>query len=67
MKTGVEVTFDDLARTLRALAHDLADRAEAGYRLGMRQGDFGRADRLKVGTMLERGLERGESHDSARR
>ncbi|MGN6772249.1 MAG: hypothetical protein ACTHJQ_20720 [Rhizobiaceae bacterium] len=33
MKTGVEVTFDDLARMLRSLAHDLADEVEAGYRL----------------------------------
>lgn len=64
MKTGVEVIFDDLARTLRSLAHDLADRAEAGYRPRMRQsGDFRRADRLKAMTALDT----GESHDSAGR
>ncbi len=64
MKRGVEITFDDLARTLRALAHDLADQAEAGYRPSMRQGgDFRRVDGLKVETALER----GESHDSAGR
>lgn len=64
MKTGVEVTFDDLARTLRALAHDLADQAEAGYRPSMRQGDdFSHVDAPKVETALERGA----SHDSAGR
>lgn len=64
MKTNIEVTVGDLARTLRALAHDLADRAEAGYRPRMRQsGDFRRADRLNIGPVLEK----GESHDGAGR
>jgi hypothetical protein len=64
MKTGVEVTFDDLTRMLRSLAHDLADEAEAGYRPRTRQsGDFHDADGLKVATALER----GESHDGAGR
>ena len=64
MKTGVAMTFDDLARTLRALAHDLTDQAEAGYRPSMRpSGDFRRVDGLKVGTALDR----GESHDGAGR
>jgi hypothetical protein len=64
MKTGVEITFDDLAKTLRSVAHDLADQAEAGYRSRMRQGgDFRRADGLKIGTALDR----GESHDGAGR
>ncbi|MDN5928910.1 MAG: hypothetical protein L0I29_17735 [Hyphomicrobiales bacterium] len=64
MKTGVEVTFDDLARTLRALAHDLADQGEASYRPPMRRGGaFRRVDGPKVETALERGV----SHDSAGR
>jgi hypothetical protein len=64
MKAGVEVTFDDLAQTLKALAHDLADEVEAGYRSRMRQGsDFRRADGLKIGTALDK----GESHDRAGR
>jgi hypothetical protein len=64
MRTNVEVTFDDLARTLRTLAHDLADQAEAGYRPRLRQsGDFRRAERLKIGPVLER----GEGHDRAGR
>jgi hypothetical protein len=64
MKTGVEVTFDDLARMLRSLAHDLVDQAEAGYRPRTRQGDGNRrVDGLKIGIALER----GESHDGAGR
>lgn len=64
MKTGVEVTFDDLARMLRSLAHDLADEVEAGYRLRARRSDrFRGADGLDVGATLER----GKSHDGAGR
>lgn len=64
MKTSAELTFDDLAGALRALAHDLADRAEAGYppRAG-RDADFRHADGLKVGPALDK----GESHDGAGR
>jgi hypothetical protein len=64
MKAGVAMTFDDLARTLRALAHDLADQAEAGYRPSVRpSGDFRRVDGLTAETALERGV----SHDGAGR
>jgi hypothetical protein len=64
MKAGVEVTFDDLMRMLRSLAHDLADEAEAGYRLRARRSGGSRsADGLKVATVLER----GESHDGTGR
>jgi hypothetical protein len=64
MKMSAELTFDDLARTLRALAHDLADRAEAGYVLRSRsRADFDQADGLEVGPALDR----GESHDRAGR
>jgi hypothetical protein len=64
MKTGVEVTFDDLARMLRSLAHDLADEAEAGYRPRVRRsGNLRGTNGLKAATALER----GESHDGTGR
>jgi hypothetical protein len=64
MKMSAELTFDDLAGALRALAHDLADRAEAGYLLRTRShAGFHNADRLEV----KPALDRGESHDRAGR
>lgn len=64
MRMSAELTFDDLARTLRALAHDLADRAEAGYLPRMRsRAVFEQADGPKTGSALDK----GESHDRAGR
>jgi hypothetical protein len=64
MKTNIEVTFDEVARALRSLAHDLADRAEAGYLpRTSRAADFRHADGPKVGPALDRGV----SHDGAGR
>ena len=64
MRMGAELTFDDLADALRALAHDLADRAEAGYllRTGSRA-VFEQADGPRAGPALDK----GESHDRAGR
>ena len=62
MKASAELTFDDLAGALRALAHDLADRAEVGYLLCRGRGAvLDRADGPRVGLVLDR----GESHDGA--
>lgn len=64
MKMNAELTFDDLARTLRALAHDLADRAEAGYLLRTRShAGFHNTGGLEI----KPALDRGESHDRAGR
>jgi hypothetical protein len=61
---SAELTFDDLAGALRALAHDLADRAEAGYRLRTRsRAVFEQADGPGAGSALDK----GESHDRAGR
>jgi hypothetical protein len=61
---SAELTFDDLAGALRALAHDLADRAEAGYRLRTRsRAMFEQADGVRAGPALDE----GESHDRAGR
>ena len=62
MKTGVAVTFDDLSRALRSLAHDLADQAEAGYLARpLRSADLHLADGLEERPSGGR----GESHDGA--
>lgn len=64
MRMSAELTFEDLARTLRALAYDLADRAEAGYLPRMRsRAVFEQADGPKTGSALDK----GESHDRAGR
>ena len=63
MRTNIEVTFDDLTRMLRSLAHDLADKAEAGYLRRYRIGE--RFDGM-VDPVSGRSSE-GESHDGAGR
>jgi hypothetical protein len=57
---SAQLTFDDLAAALRALAHDLADRAEAGYLSRTRpRADLERASEPRAGSELYK----GESHD----
>jgi hypothetical protein len=63
MKTMVEVTVDDLARALQALAHDVADAVETGYfRPWQAVGEAGGSERATAADRSREG-----SHDSAGR
>lgn len=48
MNVAVKVTVAGLVRTLRALAHDLADRAEQDYRSNRRRTEDGPARQARL-------------------
>ncbi len=62
MKTSIEITLDDLVRTLRSTAHGLADAAEAGY---LSSNQPGAKTRTADSPKMRLGQTTGDSHDRA--